>query len=256
MELRKFTDEGVARFRAYLREAAEGSTAGPPLELLTDAKTSRPVREGPRIEPMRFANRLELARYLDRTFENLGERPDILANDVALWSWLSLCYFDQVCPANEQGRRKPGRDYRHIPEPGYPSGHRHLLMGPYLVYTVYGWGDALSRLSLHSVLSKESQFHHEICSRQSLVTNRGVMEALHILYYDEVHSRPKRGPIANKKAPGSLYRFIDVIQQLDVTFDLYSMSGHEIVGLLPPEFSPWLDRQLKLHQQERERGRG
>lgn len=37
----------------------------------------------------------------------------------------------------ERFRRRPGRDYRHIPEPGYPNGHRHLLMGAYLVYTVY-----------------------------------------------------------------------------------------------------------------------
>lgn len=253
MELRKFTDEGVERFRVYLRAAVEGSTAGPPRELLTDPKSSFSVRERLQIEPQVFANRLELARYLDRIFENLRERPDTLANDVALWSWLSLFYFDQVCPADEKGRRKPGREYRHIPEPGYPMGHRHLVMGPYLVYTVYGWGDGLSKLLLHTVLSAESKFHHEICSRQSLVTNKGIMEALHILYFDEAHAKPKRGPIMNKKAPGSLNRFIDVIQQLDVTFDLYSMPGAEIVGLLPPEFSHWLDKQLKLHQDS---GRG
>ena len=65
------------------------------------------------------------------------------------------------------------------------------------------------------------------------------MEALHILYYDDVQNKPKRGPIMNKNAPGSLYRFINVIQQLDLTYDLYSMSGAEIVGLLPGEFNLW-----------------
>jgi hypothetical protein len=159
---------------------------------------------------------------------------------------MSLFYLDQVCPVNDKGKRKPGRDYRHIPEPGYPYGHRHLIMGAYLVYTVYGWGEELSKLPLHAPLSVESAFHHEIATRQSVITNRGIMEALHILYYDDLHRRPKRGPIMNKNAPGSLYRFIDVIQQLDVTHDLYSMSGHEIVGLLPAEFTHWLDKQLKL----------
>lgn len=249
MELRKLTDQGVERLRAYLRELAAGSDAGPPLDLLTAPGVSSRFREGVEIEPRRFANRLELARYLDLVFEAVPERPDALADDVGLWAWLSLFHFDQVCPVNARGRRKPGREYRHIPEPGYPYGHRHLIMGPYLVYTVHGWGDALSRLPLHGPLSVENNFHHEICSRQSLVTNRGVMEALHILYFDEAHARPKRGPIANKKAPGSLNRFIDVVQQLDVTYDLYSMSGAEIAGLLPPEFARWLDRQMPLQAQ-------
>jgi len=42
-----------------------------------------------------------------------------------------------------------------------------------------------------------------------------------------------------KDMPGTLYRFIDVIQQLDLTYDLYSMNGEEILGLLPPEFDRW-----------------
>jgi hypothetical protein len=43
----------------------------------------------------------------------------------------------------------------------------------------------------------------------------------------------------NRTAPGSLYRFVDVIQQLDVTYDLYSISGPEIISLLPGEFNHW-----------------
>jgi hypothetical protein len=182
---------------------------------------------------------LGLAHYLDQTLEELPERPDKLMNDVHLWSWMSLFYFDQVCPSNDKGKRKPGRNYRHIPEPGYPHGHRHLVMGAYLVYTVYGWGEELSKLPLHTALSVESTFHHEIATRQSFITNRGIMEALHILYYNDLENKPKRGPIMNKNAPGSLYRFVNVIQQLDVTYDLYSMSGPEIVSLLPGEFNHW-----------------
>jgi hypothetical protein len=246
MELRKFTDKGLERFRDYLHGLGEGPAAEPPVHLLTDPESSRSMRGIVSLEPVRFESRLHLARYLDQALEVLPERPDQIANDVHLWSWMSLFYFDQVCPANDKGRRKPGRDYRHIPEPGYPSGHRHLLAGPYLVYTVYGWGEALSKLQLHTSLAVESAFHHEIATRQSFITNRGIMEALHILYYDEAHGRPKRGPIMNRSAPGSLYRFIDLIQQLDVTYDLYSMSGPEIVSLLPSEFAPWMDRQLSL----------
>jgi hypothetical protein len=249
MELRKFTDKGLEQFRGYLHKLGEGSPAELPLHLLTDPEFSKPMRGGVQLEHAQFVSRLDLARFLDQTFEELPERPDKLVNDVHLWSWMSLFYFDQVCPANDNGRRKPGRDYRHIPEPGYPNGHRHLMVGPYLVYTVYGWGDELSKLLLQTALSIESHFHHQVATRQSFITNRGIMEALHILYYDDAHNKPKRGPIMNKNASGSLYRFIDVIQQLDVTYDLYSMSGPKIVSLLPTEFTHWLDKQLKLQTQ-------
>jgi hypothetical protein len=239
MELRKFTDRGLEQFRCYLHELSEGSTAKPPLHLLTDPEFSKPMRGRVQLEDTQFISRLELAHYLDQTLEELPERPDKLMNDIHLWSWMSLFYFDQVCPSNDLGRRKPGRDYRHIPEPGYPNGHRHLMMGAYLVYTVYGWGDELSKLLLQTALSVESHFHHQIATRQSFITNRGIMEALHILYYNDLENKPKRGPIMNKNAPGSLYRFVNVIQQLDVTYDLYSMSGPEIVSLLPKEFDHW-----------------
>jgi hypothetical protein len=239
MELRKFTDKGLEQFRDYLHKLGEGSTAKPPLELLTDPESSRRMPSSVQVEPSRFVSRLDMARYLDQAFEELPIEQDKLINDVNLWSWMSLFYFDQVCPTNDKGRRKPGRDYRHIPEPGYRSGHRHLISGAYLVYTVYGWGEELSKLPLHTALSVESHFHHEIATRQSFITNRGIMEALHILYYDNFQNKPKRGPIMNKTAPGSLYRFVDVIQQLDVTYDLYSMSGPEIINLLPGEFNHW-----------------
>jgi hypothetical protein len=239
MELRKFTDKGLEQFRGYLHELSEGSAATPPLHLLTDPEFSRPMRDSIQLEHAQFASRLDLARNLDQTFEGLPERPDKLMNDIHLWSWMSLFYFDQVCPSNDKGKRKPGRDYRHVPEPGYPNGHRHLMMGAYLVYTVYGWGDELSKLLLQTALSVESHFHHQIATRQSFITNRGIMEALHILYYDSLRNKPKRGPIMNKSAPGSLNRFVGVIQQLDVTYDLYSMSGPEIVSLLPAEFNHW-----------------
>jgi hypothetical protein len=246
MELKKFTDQGLERFRGYLHALSEGSVEPPPLQLLTDPEFSRQAAGHVQIDQKQFGSGLELAPYLDHVLEPYPQWPDTVAADTHLWSWLSLFYFDQVCPVNDKGKRKPGRDYRHILEPGYPNGHRHLLAGAYLVYTVYGWGAELSKLLLHGPISMESQLHHQIATRQSLITNRGIMESLHILYFDKSRNRPKRGPLMNRSAPGSLYRFIDVVQQLDVTYDLYSMSGAEITDILPAEFSHWIDPQLKL----------
>jgi hypothetical protein len=64
------------------------------------------------------------------------------------------------------------------------------------------------------------------------------MEAAHLLYIGNRESKPKFGAIAKNKA-GTVYRFIDVIQQFELNFDLYSMSGEEVIQLLPSEFNKW-----------------
>ena len=134
---------------------------------------------------------------------------DGLETDAHLWSWMSLFFFDRICPVEKSGIRKPGRHYRHILEPGYPNGHRHLLGGAYLVYSVYGLGDRLSRLLLWTPLHVESHYHHQLAVRQTLITNRGVLEAAHLLYFNESGNRPKRGVMGDKKKalnPASIYR--------------------------------------------------
>ena len=234
--LRKFTDKGIAQFRRYLADLRDGAASPPPFDLLVDPVASKPVKGQLQIENRKFATRLELAQYLD---EALGEiESGSIETDVYLWSWLSLFYFDQVCPDGENGIRKPGRDYRHVLEPGYRYGHNHLIAGAYLVYTVYGLNDDLSKLLLYTSLSIESTFHHQLAQRQSIITNKGLMEAAHLLYLRNQELKPKSGALARRK-PGTVYRFVDVIQQLDLNYDLYSMTGEEVLQLLPAEFNKW-----------------
>ena len=236
MEMRQLNDRGLDAFRGYLDGLRAGSDASPPAVLLTDAGMSQPVPGGGQVEARSFQSRLEVARYLEDALADVV--CEAIENEVGLWSWLSLFYFDQVCPADTAGRRKPGRDYRHLLAPGYPHGHRHLLGGAHLVYTVYGCGEMLSPLLLNTPLHIENKFCHELAVRPGLITNRGVMEATAHLYFDQRTQKPKRGAQI-KNAPGTLYRFINVIQQLDLNYDLYSMSGAQVMALLPAEFRSW-----------------
>ena len=235
--IRRLTDDGIEAFRTYLAELRGGSVLPLPYHHLTAPGTSVRMGGETTIEKKSFPTRLELARYLE---DRLSSVPmDAPAEDKNLWSWLSLFFFDRLCPAEKSGIRKPGKDYRHILEPGYPNGHRHLLAGAYLVYTVYGLGDALCPLLLWTPLPMESRFHHQLAVRQTLITNRGVLEAAHLLYFNSANGQPKRGALGRKNTPGTLLRFIDIVQQLDLTYDLYSMTGREILKLLPPEFDRW-----------------
>lgn len=237
LEIRKFTNHGIEAFRSYLEALRAGATTSPPYELLTDPKASRQIEGSGRVEQRKFETRLDAAHYLDEALVDIGGNG--IENDVHLWSWLSLFYFDQTCPPDKNGKRKPGRDCRHIIEPGYPYGHRHLIGGAYLVYTVYGLGENLSQIFLYTPPNIESQFNNELAGRQSFITNKGIIEAVSQLYFDPSTQKAKRGAQIKKKAPGTLYRFIDVIQQLDLNFDLYSMTGDEIISILPSEFDKW-----------------
>jgi hypothetical protein len=66
-----------------------------------------------------------------------------------------------------------------------------------------------------------------------------MLEALNALYLDRAHGRPKRGAQVASPEPGTLHRFVHVLQQLDVTYDVYGMTGQQILDLLPPEFDRW-----------------
>jgi len=237
-EIRRFTDKGLDDFRNYLADLRAGSPSPPPFQLLRNPDTSESFNSSRQVEQRIFSTRLVLARYLEDILS--GIETDGIETDVHLWSWLSLFYFDQVCPAAKNGIRRPGRDYRHILEPGYPYGHNHLIFGAFLVHSVYGLGNELCRLLLYTSPNIESGYHHQLAQRQSIVTNRGVMAAAATLYFDYKKNKPKFGAIPRNK-PGTLYRFIDVIQQLDLNYDLYSMSGDEILDLLPQEFNKWKD---------------
>jgi hypothetical protein len=57
--------------------------------------------------------------------------------------------------------------------------------------------------------------------------------------------------------PGTLLRFIDVVQQLDLNFDLYSMNAEALIGLLPSEFDAWKPKKRfwSLRGAQNKRGR-
>lgn len=231
-QVRRLTQRGVEAFRRYLGEIRSGSRAEPPRELLEDPSASEMLEKDAWVEERSFVDRMDAARYLAGVLDGLKSCEE----DIGLWSWLSLYYFDQVCPRRQDGARSPGRDYRHILEPGYLSGHRHLLAGPLMVWKLH---QERGQLLLSTRVNEENKFHHEVASRQALLTNPAILSLLNLLYQDPGSGRPKRGAQQTGPNPGSIYRFVDVIHQLDVNYDLYSMTPDGILKLLPSEFERW-----------------
>ena len=231
--VRSLSRVGIERFREYLGTLRAGHPVDPPQELLTDASCTAELSVDVQVGSERFATRWGAGEYL---WNRLATLP---ANEVegnpGLWAWLALFYFDQLAPQRADGTRRPGRDYRHVADFGFRYRYRHLLYGPFAVYRRHR-GHAI--LLLSGPLHVEPGVYQEITSRQDLIASRGVIEALNTLYLDRSRGLPKRGA-QRAGQPGTLRRFVRLLQQLDLTYDIYGMSGSAIVDLLPPEFDSW-----------------
>ena len=231
--LRRMRAEGFDLFRSYLRELRLGSVEGIPRALLDDDLLSNDVLPRVEVSDRVFATKMKAAEYLYPQVKSIGGG---IFHDAGIWTWLSAFYFDSLCPPAEDGKRKPGADYRHIltPGPDWRHSYRHLLAGPVRTFAFHG---QLGKLLLAGPIDKLGDFVEQLSSRQEIASNRGIVEAATLLYWDPLRQRPRRGAAPTERKPGSLRRFVDVIQQLELNYDLYSMTGEEIRALLPPEFA-------------------
>lgn len=232
MDLRLLSPPGVMRFRSYIRGLTAGTAQAPPVYLLADPAFTEQATARVRIDDAGWEGRLELARWLDRRLNPLT--PAELEHE-GLWSWLSLRLFDRLCPQAPDGTRVPGRDYRFIPSPDYRHRYRHLVRAPFELFRRHG---ERARVFLGADLARHGDVMEQVASRIEFVENPGIVEALDLLYFDNAAGALKRGA-TNRARPGTLRRFVSVIQQLDLTYDLFSMSGPAILALLPPEFDEW-----------------
>jgi len=225
-------DVGIRRFADFLVRSRAGEELSVPVELLDDPTTSTLLLPTVDIENREFATRLEAAEYLS---SKIGGLRDVNYNR-GLWSWLALFYFDRVCKPDADGRRTVKAEPLYIPGAVSWRYYRHLLAGPFRVFQLYGAG---ASLLLQGPVDELSDLMEQFASRQEFITNPAIIGAANELYYDPEKQRPKRGAASTKKKPGTSRRFIDVVQQFDVTYDLYAMEPAQLLDLLPREFRPW-----------------
>jgi hypothetical protein len=93
--LRVLNEVGIDGFRTYLQSLRDGSTA-PSFHLLSDDQTSEPMDSDVPLQQQTFSDSFAFGEYVAGTLKPLN-RTEIAFNH-ALWSWLALYFFDQVCP--------------------------------------------------------------------------------------------------------------------------------------------------------------
>ena len=241
MQIGMLTESGKGRFSEYLRAISSGAVLPIPRNLLSEEPFSQPLPDKTDIETKKLVSRMEAAEYLHSSLGKVDQQ--YVDGNSGLWSWLALYFFEQLCPPSSEGHHTPGAEYRYIlPEASsedfFRHYYRHLLYGPYRIYRLHSSSPHKGRLLLCQNVDSPGDFSEQLASRMELVTNKSVFSAADQLYYDVIRNQPKRGA-TNRDNPGNLRRFIDILQQLDVTYDLYGLSGEQIVSLLPNEFSRW-----------------
>ncbi len=227
-KLRRLNAKGIDAFRELLQHIRDGAEFHASPAILYADEYSQRLARTIEIEARAFANKFDAAEYLS------GILADVTP-DIGLWSWLALFYFDQLSPVDGDGNRRPREDYHYIPSDSGWHRDRHLLAGPYKLFAMHR---DHARLLLHPPVHQHGAFVYDLSFRRDLITNRGLIEAVDLLYWDAKRKRPKRGATTASR-PGNLRRLIAVVQQLDFNYDLYGMGADEILRLLPPEFDGW-----------------
>ena len=233
MKLRRFNHDGVAAFSNNRARLTLEPTLEPPVELLEDPAFTELLPGDVDVQARKFANRLEAGRFLNELMDMA--KIQLPERDQGLWTWLTLFYFDEVCPADGHGSRNPQDEARLMPVlDNYQRFYRHLLLGPYLIVRAHRDQPERAIAMLCNPLWQPGEIVEQLASRKELVTNRAVVELATRLYYDPATGSFKRG--AGSSVKGAPRRLAALFNQLDLTWYLYGMGVDEVGNLLPKEF--------------------
>lgn len=233
------TEAGIERFRDFLAAEAPAQDSSVPTDLLENERYAEKISTAGYYQPLQvvpreFGSRFEASEYLhDRA--GLKHRRD-LRFDVGMWSWLGAFYFDSLAPVVRGGKRKIGEFARWIPNfQRYGKYHRHLLAGPYMVYNSHEDNPDRVRALLAGKLHTPGDVYEQLAARQELAMNKAVMQVATWMYYDDSKERLKPRVSGGFDQPGSSRRFVAVLDQLDLIWDLMYLEPVELLRLLPPD---------------------
>jgi hypothetical protein len=233
MKVRRLTETGIQRFKRFLELVAMGESPPYPAELLEDDEDAQVLQPPIHVESRTFDDRFTVAVYLDEKLTS----PELVGieGDSGVWAWLSLFYFEQICSTDRNGNLKPGEVARWIPDnDNFRKYYRHLLRGPLSIYRAHKDDPNRALALLCGPIKEPGDVVEQLAARQELVTNRAVIQVATTLYVDSATKKLRRG--AAGRSGGSVRRLADILNQFDVTWDLYGMNANALIALLPKEF--------------------
>lgn len=234
MIARYLNEDGTNIFQNYIKELAENQkTNKPDLNNYDYSSVMVPAFEID--ECKKFLTRMELGKYLFDELSKVGlNRENVINKNIGLFNWLSYIYFDEICPIRD-GIRKIREMARYICSTNYTDYYRHYIAATYDIYSLH---NVNSNLFLNTPVFEHNDFMEQIASRQKIISYPNLISLLNILYLDYSTLKPKKSS-SDRKKPGNIRRFIKLCDQLELTYDIFSIEPENILSLLPNEFEIW-----------------
>ena len=236
MKARRFTEKGLQAFGTYVETARANFKARIPVEPVPDSLLNGPdftevtEYELPD-ETQSFPDKLSIGRLFTRVIP--AERNDEARIDVGLWSWFAAKYFDQITV----GRKKIKEERAYVASIYFQDFYRHLILGPYYLYFISQDDPERVRVLLYDEPTTMNEVMVQFGSYQTLMQNKELQSLIQKLYYDTEKKRIKRG--AGGKEAGTPRRLMDFFRQIELNYDLRSISESRFWDMLPVEFAKY-----------------
>jgi hypothetical protein len=230
---RRFTEKGLAAFSEYVAAAridskARQDVAKLPEEILTNDEfaTETPYHL-PETEPI-FESKFAIGEFVSGVVpEGAYEEARL---DAGFWSWLAARYFDQITSGRK--RIKEGRAY--VAGLSFQEFYRHLILGPYYLYFTARQDPERVRVLLYDEPTTMNEVMVQFGSYQTLMQNKELQAVIQRLYFDTARQKIKRG--AGGKGAGTPRRLMDYFRQIELNYDLNSVTEGQFWSMLPKEF--------------------
>lgn len=231
---RRFNQSGLSLFSDYVSSTTRSEP--PPADLLFDGRYTEELPIDLEVSPLPTDSKYDLGQSVLTGVEQDSDVSRLLA-DPAVWPWLSLYHSSRTMPVRN-GARFIGKPHRHLITSSsdwakYDHGHRHLVRGAVQCVLYFG---IYARVLLADAGSA-SKAEENILSRKSgypLAYMRNAVEAYYDIHYDADAGRARRG--ANSTGRGGIIHFVRCLAQLDVNYDVVSLSAAKLLELLPEDF--------------------
>lgn len=233
MIVRTFREAGIMAFREFLAAGRNDPATPVPEHLLEDDTVTEVIRPTVEVAQLRLPTKGDAAAYMASVLGSLSDQ-EVAEND-GLWTWLTLYFFDEVCPPRG-GRRSVKNDYHYVFEhKNSRHFYRHLLFVSWQIRRI---GGLHTRLFTGTKLSTLDKVTTEVMKRLYLTRIPCIFEVLDRLYWDEARGRARPGITDfQKETPGDLVHRLPLrLRQLEMTYDLQDLTAEQLLQLLGDEF--------------------
>ncbi len=232
VEVRRLNNKGIESFENFIINLSDEGDIHVPFHMLSDQRTSDSLDINLHVDTnTKFETRYDMGVYLYKLLESVNSQQ--LLGDRGFWSWLALFWFDQLCPPDRKGNRKPKKPYNYVLSPNWNHRPRHALYTTWMLVKNHGES---SLFMLSKGPSERGELIEQLAARQYFMYCQGVIEAAHRIYFDPNKKTFKRGSTSRNRG-GNIRRFVSYLQQLDLTYDLGTITAESLLTILPAEYN-------------------